>query len=69
MKRRGYLDPLLELSIYEMNYGVLEDWVGWLYDAKPKPSAKIRKHALDAVKTCSISSLIVAGTGFLDQSS
>ncbi len=51
VERRGYLGSLLETSIYELGYGALEDWLAWLYDAKPDLSAKTRKHALTAIMT------------------
>jgi len=49
MESRGYLVPLLERSIFEIDFALLEDWLGWLADAKPDLSPKTRKHALGAV--------------------
>ena len=48
IERRGYLDPLLGRSIYELDYGALEDWLAWLADSRPHLSARSRKHALSA---------------------
>lgn len=51
IETRGYLTYLLDLSIYDIDYGVLEDWLAWLEDAKPSLSPKTRKHALSSVMT------------------
>jgi hypothetical protein len=35
VENRGYLEPLLDASILELDYRLLEDWLGCLADAKP----------------------------------
>ena len=49
IERRGYLGSLLDRSIFDLDYGALEDWLAWLETEKPELSPKTRKHALDAV--------------------
>ena len=49
---RGYYDSLWERSVFEIDFGVLEDWLAWLAETKPGLSAKTRKHALTALMGC-----------------
>lgn len=49
VEKRGYLTPLLERSIYELDFALLEDWLGWLAEAKPDLAPKTRRHALGQV--------------------
>ena len=51
IETRGYLSYLLDRSIYDIDYGVLEDWLAWLEDERPNLSPKTRKDALSAVMT------------------
>lgn len=33
-RRRGYLEPIIDLPVHTITYGTLEDWVGWIFDSK-----------------------------------
>lgn len=39
---RGHLNPLLGVSIHSVNYGVLEDWRDWLFDARGLSPGSVR---------------------------
>lgn len=52
IERRGYLGGLAEVSIFDLGYGELEDWLAWLAQAKPGIGARTRRHALTAVVSC-----------------
>ncbi len=51
-ERRGYLGALLDRSIFDLDYGVLEDWLAALEAEKPNLSPRTRKLTLDAVMAC-----------------
>jgi len=50
-ERRGHLDPLLDLPIQAINYGVLEDWRDWLFDEKQLSPGSVH-HLVADVGTC-----------------
>jgi integrase len=50
-EKRGYMAFLLDRSIFELDFGLLEDWLGWLGETKPDLAPKTRKHALGTVMT------------------
>jgi integrase len=50
-ERRGHLDPLLDLPIESISYGVLEDWRDWLFDKKKLSPGSVH-HLLADVGTC-----------------
>ncbi len=50
-ERRGHLDPLLDLPIQAINYGVLEDWRDWLFDERGLSPGSVH-HLIADVGTC-----------------
>lgn len=51
-RRRGHLEPLLDLPIHFLTAGILEDWRNWLFDAFPHLAPKTIANVVKDVGTC-----------------
>lgn len=51
-RRRGYLAPLLEVPLHSITYGVLEDWLTWMFERRPALAPKTVANVVHDVGTC-----------------
>lgn len=51
-RRRGYLEPLEAVPIHMLSYGLLEDWIGWLFARRPALAPKSIANVVHDVGTC-----------------